>query len=204
MPDQVFARRPDKIYLHNYYQDARALLCAGGAAAHRPGAPARGRSHSIPHTLPARPRAQGLGEAEMNQTRFLPTKSPQSAGGDDTHINYSDPGWLGTRARHGYERQAGQRRGWGVISLSKSGSRTKPEMGLCRAIQPLQLCWSLLCLEGLRALATLPAAGLRVSAAAPPSGPHPHSVLPVPSPEAALEACSPPPLPHLLSKPLSL
>lgn len=34
----------------------------------------------------------------MNQTRSLPTKSPQSAGGDNTHINYWDPGWLGTSA----------------------------------------------------------------------------------------------------------
>jgi hypothetical protein len=32
----------------------------------------------------------------MNQTRSLPTESPQSAGGGHTHINYLHPGWLGT------------------------------------------------------------------------------------------------------------
>lgn len=48
------------------------------AEALSPSAP-RG-THSILHTFPA-PSVQGLGEVEMNQTRFLPTKSPQSAGG---------------------------------------------------------------------------------------------------------------------------
>lgn len=55
--------------------------------------------HSIPHTFPA-PGTQGLGpgEAEMNQTRSLPTRSPQSAGGGNIHINYMGPGWVGTHA----------------------------------------------------------------------------------------------------------
>lgn len=40
---------------------------------------------SIPHTFPTSS-TQGLGpgEAEMNQTRSLPTESPQSAGGGNT------------------------------------------------------------------------------------------------------------------------
>lgn len=32
----------------------------------------------------------------MNQIRFLPTESPQSAGGGCTHINYLPLRWLGT------------------------------------------------------------------------------------------------------------
>lgn len=77
------------------------------------------------------------------------------------------------RAGTGMRGRLGRGGDGGVISLSKSGSRTEPKMALCRVIQSLQLCWPLLCLEGLLELATLPPAGLRVSAAPPPSGPAP-------------------------------
>lgn len=48
----------------------------------------------------------GPGEADMNQTRSLPTEGPQSAGGGNTHINYTDPGWLGTSVGIQVQRQA--------------------------------------------------------------------------------------------------
>lgn len=104
-------------------------------------------THSIPHT--SGPHAQGWGEAEMNQTRSLPTKSPQSAGGDNTHINYSDPRWLGARPRIQVGEAAWAEEGWEVISLSTSGSRTRPKRLLCWAIWQLLLCCPLLGLEGL-------------------------------------------------------
>lgn len=92
-------------------------------------------TRSIPHLSPA-PSAQGLGEAEMNQTRSLPTKSPQSAGGGNAHINHSDPrGWgqtegtgrRGSLGRGGlgklflYQRQR-QERGQRGCSAGPSGS----------------------------------------------------------------------------------
>lgn len=72
-----------------------------------PGTRAPQAVHSIPHTFPT-PSMQGPGpgEADMNQTRSLPTEGPQSAGGGNTHINYTDPGWLGTSAGIQVQRQA--------------------------------------------------------------------------------------------------
>lgn len=119
-----------------------------------PGTSAPQAVHSIPHTFPT-PSMQGPGpgEADMNQTRSLPTEGPQSAGGGNTHINYMDPGWLGYRYRG--------RRGWkggrkGVISLSESGLRMKPKTGLRGAVQLVHLSWLLLCWEGLRRLSRIP------------------------------------------------
>lgn len=89
-----------------------ALCCARGAQQHRapsPGAPRERTQFRMPFLPPA----QGLGEVEMNQTRSLPTKSPQSAGAASTHINYAGPGGWGPAHGYRYERQAGPSRGRG-------------------------------------------------------------------------------------------
>lgn len=139
MPHQVFARRPDKIYLHNYYHDAPALLCAASLQHSRPEPWCAPRRIALNSTHLSRPQSARRGAgAEMNHTRFLPTESSQSTGRGNTHIDYSSPAWLGTSAQIQGERQAGLK-GERAFSLSESGSRTKPKAELHGATQLLQL-----------------------------------------------------------------
>lgn len=118
MPHQVFARRPDKIYLHNYYHDVPALLCTRNLQHRRPEpwcAPRRIARNST-HLLRPQSARPGAG-AEMNHTRSLPTESSHSMGKGNTHIDYSSPAWLGTSAQIQGERQAGLKRGQGIFSI---------------------------------------------------------------------------------------
>lgn len=156
----------------------RGLCCALGAQQHRGPEPQCAPRNTLNSAHLSCPQHSGPGGGR-DESDTVPAHQEPAVCRRGQHTHKLRESWVagdqcldtGMRGRLG---QAGKR----VISLSESGSRTKPRMELCRAIHLLRLCWLLPGLEGLLGLSPPPPpTGLRVSEAPSYSGPAPHSVL---------------------------